>query len=108
MNVMENKHNFGSNVLKKVVNDKCSLKPCSTSDANPDYCAGDPCQNGGVCYNMTEDYLCVCPSTFSGKNCTDGIFYPICLELFSKLISDEKEGDIETNVGTIRSFPLRL
>ena len=46
-----------------------------TSDVDPDYCADDPCQNGGVCYNITEDYLCVCPPTFSGKNCTDGMFY---------------------------------
>ena len=47
----------------------------SASEVDPDYCADDPCENGGVCYNITEDYLCVCPSTFSGKNCTDGMFY---------------------------------
>ena len=54
-----------------------------TSDVDPDYCADDPCQNGGVCYNITEDYLCVCPSTFSGKNCTDGMFYLHFVSIFT-------------------------
>ena len=44
---------------------------CST-EAALDFCENDPCQNGGVCHNRTDDYLCVCPPTFSGENCTDG------------------------------------
>lgn len=30
-------------------------------------CQTNPCQNGGVCLNRINDYLCVCPVTFTGK-----------------------------------------
>ena len=45
---------------------------CPTLEPEPDYCANDPCQNNGTCYNTTGDYVCVCSESFSGKNCSIG------------------------------------
>ena len=37
-----------------------------------DYCAGDPCGPGGVCYNLTSQYLCTCFPGFAGDECDTG------------------------------------
>ena len=36
---------------------------------NNDDCAGDPCQNNGVCVDGIQSYSCTCPAGYSGKNC---------------------------------------
>ena len=39
-----------------------------------DYCAGDPCDHGGVCYSiLSGEYVCVCASGWTGRNCTEGV-----------------------------------
>ena len=45
---------------------------CPDVEMEVDYCSGSPCKNGGTCYNVSEDYLCVCPDDFKGKNCSTG------------------------------------
>ena len=37
-----------------------------------DYCADEPCENGGTCYNTTGQYICLCTEQFQGTNCSDG------------------------------------
>lgn len=38
------------------------------------YCAKNPCRNGGKCQNGKSSYVCQCPSGFAGKNCEQGQF----------------------------------
>ncbi|KAK3604083.1 hypothetical protein CHS0354_004688 [Potamilus streckersoni] len=38
-----------------------------------DYCVSDPCVNGGNCSNNNGTYRCVCPTGWSGKNCSDDV-----------------------------------
>ena len=41
-----------------------------------DFCASNPCQNGGTCDNNLDgtDYECVCDGAYKGKNCEAKIF----------------------------------
>ena len=34
-----------------------------------DDCRNDPCQNGGQCIDLANDYRCNCNPGFGGKNC---------------------------------------
>ncbi|XP_062616357.1 fibropellin-1-like [Saccostrea cucullata] len=34
-----------------------------------DYCANNPCQNGGTCTSGTTTHSCQCPTGFTGSNC---------------------------------------
>ncbi|KAG2461833.1 protein crumbs homolog 1 isoform X2 [Polypterus senegalus] len=34
-------------------------------------CMTNPCQNGGVCYSIWDDFTCSCPSSTSGQRCED-------------------------------------
>ncbi|XP_078088504.1 coagulation factor VII-like [Mustelus asterias] len=34
-----------------------------------DQCASNPCQNGGMCQDLFQRYLCTCPENFEGWNC---------------------------------------
>ncbi|XP_076027182.1 milk fat globule EGF and factor V/VIII domain containing b isoform X3 [Genypterus blacodes] len=36
---------------------------------NVNDCAGQPCQNGGVCRDLDGDFKCHCPSPYVGKHC---------------------------------------
>uniref|UniRef100_A0A8C7XA74 Milk fat globule EGF and factor V/VIII domain containing b n=1 Tax=Oryzias sinensis TaxID=183150 RepID=A0A8C7XA74_9TELE len=36
---------------------------------NVNDCAGQPCENGGVCRDLDGDFKCHCPSPFVGKHC---------------------------------------
>lgn len=38
-----------------------------------DECASNPCQNGGTCTDMLNDYSCSCSPGYSDKNCQTGI-----------------------------------
>ena len=37
-------------------------------------CAVNPCQNGGVCQVTWNDYHCVCPDKYKGRNCSEKDF----------------------------------
>ena len=40
-----------------------------------DECAIDPCENGGSCVHLTNEYSCICAAGFEGANCeTSKIF----------------------------------
>ena len=32
-------------------------------------CTSDPCQNGGVCEDLLNDYNCICVPGWEGKDC---------------------------------------
>lgn len=36
-------------------------------------CYPNPCENGGTCEDIGDAviYMCVCPTNYSGQNCTD-------------------------------------
>ena len=42
------------------------------------YCEGDPCENGGTCFNKETTFGCICGKTadvtFGGPTCAQGSF----------------------------------
>ena len=44
-----------------------------------DYCASNPCKNGGICFNSGTTYICECRKLedkfFDGRNCERGTHY---------------------------------
>ncbi|XP_023016013.2 cubilin [Leptinotarsa decemlineata] len=38
-----------------------------------DECANNPCQNGGTCQDMFNNFLCRCPDGWEGPNCSEDI-----------------------------------
>ncbi|XP_051929857.1 protein crumbs homolog 1 isoform X1 [Hippocampus zosterae] len=34
-------------------------------------CSRNPCLNGGMCYNMWDDFTCTCPPSTGGRHCED-------------------------------------
>lgn len=44
-----------------------------------DECSSNPCANGGTCVDSVNDFRCICPAGFSGKNCSTGNFSQTCL-----------------------------
>lgn len=40
-----------------------------TQCRNLDICENSTCLNGGACMNTLDSFLCVCPPSFSGRNC---------------------------------------
>ncbi|XP_053160406.1 coagulation factor VII [Hemicordylus capensis] len=39
---------------------------------DPNQCNSNPCQNGGTCTDQFQDYVCICPIDYEGKNCESG------------------------------------
>ena len=35
-----------------------------------DECESNPCQNGGTCMDLLNDYNCSCTDDYTGKDCT--------------------------------------
>ena len=35
-------------------------------------CKGNPCENGGICQDEVDGYLCMCAVSFGGINCEQG------------------------------------
>ncbi|XP_030630629.1 protein crumbs homolog 1-like [Chanos chanos] len=44
------------------------VTPGCTSDNS---CSSNPCQNGGVCYSMWDDFTCSCPPNTAGQRCEE-------------------------------------
>ena len=43
------------------------------SPVSIDYCASDPCDNGGTCINEENGFTCQCVGGYTGENCTINI-----------------------------------
>ena len=41
-------------------------------------CRRHPCQNGGTCQSVPNDYVCVCADEFTGKLCEEGMIVLQC------------------------------
>ena len=52
---------------------KCVTHSLYVTDVND--CASNPCQNGGSCSDMVNDYDCLCLSGYIGIRCEIGRFY---------------------------------
>ena len=39
-------------------------------DVNIDKCSPNPCQNGGRCTDLINDYNCTCDPVYFGHNCS--------------------------------------
>lgn len=37
---------------------------------NINECESDPCQNGGLCLDQVNGYICTCTAGFLGKTCS--------------------------------------
>ncbi|XP_062412438.1 protein crumbs homolog 1 [Sardina pilchardus] len=53
-----------------------SLLPQTTSHivqgcVGDDTCATNPCQNGGMCYSVWDDFTCTCPPNTAGQQCEE-------------------------------------
>ncbi len=40
-------------------------------------CVLNLCQNGGLCQQQTNGYICICPSGYTGQNCQNSKLYLI-------------------------------
>ena len=40
----------------------------NTCDININDCSPDPCENGGTCTDLVNDFSCACASGFTGKD----------------------------------------
>ena len=50
---------------------------CPTQEPEVDFCASDPCQNGGGCHNIMDGYVCVCGDFYhNGVNCEGNRVFP--------------------------------
>ncbi|XP_071956227.1 uncharacterized protein [Antedon mediterranea] len=47
---------------------------CQQKEGDP--CSSNPCQNGGLCYNLYIQYLCICNIHWSGDNCQEPTKHP--------------------------------
>ena len=61
-----------SESVEEMFSSSSSEMSCPAPEPEPDYCAGDPCGDNGVCYNTTGQYICKCRSGYTGDNCTIG------------------------------------
>ncbi|XP_030062607.1 protein crumbs homolog 1 [Microcaecilia unicolor] len=39
--------------------------------AGDNFCKSNPCQNGGICYSIWDDFTCSCPPNTEGRACED-------------------------------------
>ena len=42
---------------------------CSFFYSDINECSPNPCQNGGICTDAINDYICTCPFVYFGTNC---------------------------------------
>ena len=94
-----------------------TTEPCPTMEPEVDYCAGNPCQNNGTCFNSTTTYACACTSGWTGQTCEKGEA-PIEIQLWSskcfrnnfKLVVWDCPLDILSHppaLGSLNSMPVK-
>ena len=49
-------------------------------------CEGNPCENGGTCTRHVSDYICTCPSGYSGYLCEGKCQLLFITDLFSSIM----------------------
>ena len=49
-----------------------TLAPYMTIATDINECAPNPCQNGGTCEDLVNDFNCACVAGYSGENCENG------------------------------------
>ena len=47
------------------------IKLFSYSPTDIDDCSSGPCENGGTCIDLFNDFNCTCPLGFTGRNCSN-------------------------------------
>lgn len=57
--------------LGVAVFDESSILPGEISD---DLCRYEPCLHGAICKNTWNDFICICPRGYFGRNCSDTQF----------------------------------
>ncbi|NWV29120.1 FA9 factor, partial [Origma solitaria] len=82
--VLQRQRRANSNRLEEVIpgnlERECIEERCSYEEArevfeneektvNGDQCNSNPCQNGAVCKDEINSYVCWCPAGYEGKNC---------------------------------------
>ncbi|KAK2817899.1 hypothetical protein Q7C36_021832 [Tachysurus vachellii] len=83
------------NLERECIEEKCSYEEAKEIFSGPDQlrvfwkaytevdqCQSDPCANGATCVSQDNNYICICPTKFQGRNCdkeTDPQTYYNCL-----------------------------
>ncbi|KAG7257691.1 hypothetical protein CRUP_020026, partial [Coryphaenoides rupestris] len=63
------------NLERECIEERCTMEEAREMEFWPSYVDGDqckpesPCQNGGLCKDGVNTYVCLCRPNFSGKNC---------------------------------------
>ncbi|NXU15759.1 FA9 factor, partial [Pardalotus punctatus] len=63
------------NLERECIEEKCSYEEArevfenEEKTVNGDQCNPNPCQNGAVCKDKINSYVCWCPAGYEGKNC---------------------------------------
>ena len=84
----------------------------------PDNCIPLPCENGGICINYHNGYICHCEDGFTGVKCGQGIqsdllvcnFLEFLVYLSMFMIKRTNSADVALNSRVILcgSFPLKV
>nr|XP_020640280.1 protein crumbs homolog 1 [Pogona vitticeps] len=62
---------FPVTTSEKSVISKSALINIAPGCAGDNLCKSSPCQNGGVCYSIWDDFTCTCPPNTAGKACEE-------------------------------------
>ncbi|KAJ7332389.1 hypothetical protein JRQ81_014569 [Phrynocephalus forsythii] len=62
---------FPVTTSEKSVISKSALINVAPGCAGDNFCKSNPCQNGGVCYSIWDDFTCTCPPNTAGKACEE-------------------------------------
>ncbi|CAH1788338.1 unnamed protein product [Owenia fusiformis] len=84
---------FASATFQELPNIVTNIKGAICNDV--DECLSNPCQNGGVCRDRFNGYVCECPSGFSGllceRNCNVQVDLVIAIDSSGSIFADNFE-----------------
>lgn len=64
-------------------------------------CASNPCNNGGSCVEMIDNYTCLCPDPWTGAQCNNGEIFRVQLKATNQVVDiDDCASDPCVNGGT--------